>query len=141
MSVKANWHLDALDAVEYEDPMQVGSRVDVLDLTALTAELSGLMNQEASYSYHLFLECDLKWSVMGPDGLAGSRNPCYTCPHFTTSEDDHLSLLCELGRRQNDVLDAMFELKQPGSLDEELCRHLSDMIESSAELGEALVAA
>lgn len=141
MSVKANWHLDALDALEYEDPMQVGIRVDIRDRAALRTELSALVKKEASYAHTIKLDCPLKWTVSSADGT-GSRNPCYTCPHYTSSDDDEMSLLCTMGRRQNDLLDMLAVIgKQSTSLDEELCRACSDLIESSAELGDALVCA
>lgn len=134
--VKANWHLDALDAVGFEDPMQVGVMIDLRDEATLRRELNESVRQEASYAHTIGLECSLKWTASGD-----SRNPCYTCPHYTTAEDEPISLLCALGRKQNDLLDALDAHRTRPSLDEELVTFYGDMIESGAELAEALVAA
>jgi hypothetical protein len=113
-AVKANWHLDALDLSD-DDPMQgdiahFGKPIDLSkSIPELREDLRYMVRKEARY-HNNGLSCDLKWTAPGPSGPY-QRNPCYTCPHYqdeaTITDDNHMHLLCRLGRQQNDALDML----------------------------------
>jgi hypothetical protein len=126
-AVRANWHLDALDLTD-DDPMQgdIADFAKPIDLSKSVAELRDemqvLVRKEGRYARN-GLTCDMKWTQDGPDGEEHARNPCYTCPQYTDVVEDMTSrgLLCTLGRKQNDVLDALHVLVTvPARLDAEL---------------------
>lgn len=141
--VKANWHLDDLDATGVtEDPMQVGVQVDIGGRSEadLYTELSDLLMKEAGYAKYSNVECQRKHDprhiLMGGDQLS-----CYTCPHYAPygqCSDGH-SVVCKVGREQEDLVVMLQALKraEAGSLDQELVAHFEAQLEAAAELAEA----
>jgi hypothetical protein len=75
--------------------------------------------------------------VRGPNRPTDWRNPCYDeCPEYTTDyAHEARALLCALGRRQNDLLDALDASRAADALDEALvAAYERDMAETAALL-------
>lgn len=147
MSVQANWHLEGLELPE-GDPLQaiaqLKSGARVIDLTRgedeVRAEFLAAFQRENDFSVRADLECDLKWTVRGPNGPRDLRNPCYDCPHFTKDhENEARALLCGLGRHQNDLLDTLDALHVSDALDHELAAAFEAEAAAAAELAAALL--
>lgn len=142
MSVQANWHLEGLELPE-GDPLQaiaqLKSGAKVIDLTRgedeIRAEFKAAFQRENDFSVRAGLECELKWTLDN-----GQRNPCYDCPMFTKDkENEARALLCELGRHQNDLLDALEALHTIDALDHELATAFETEAAAAAELATALL--
>lgn len=147
MSGGCNWHLDSLVLPETEDPMseieELKSSAKVIDLSSgrpeLMDRLKKTLDDEAGYSYYADLECSLKWTVPGPNGIK-DRNPCYDCPHYTEDGEHHArALLCSLGREQNDILDALYAIDSMKALDAQLAVAHGVEVAASEELAAALL--
>jgi len=144
VSVRANWHLEGL-VLPDGDPLQaiaqLKSGARVIDLTRgedeIRVEFMAALQRENDFSVRAGLECDLKWKL---DGQSDLRNPCYDCPHFTKDhENEARALLCELGRHQNDLLDALDALHVSDALDHELAAVFEVEAAAAAELAAALL--
>lgn len=147
MTVQANWHLDGLDLPD-EDPMQeiaqLKSEAAPVVLTRTPEEIfeefSRALRKENDYDAYADLTCSLKWGEPDSRGQVGERNPCYTCPKYTTdTSDDPLGLLCALGRQQNDLLDELEAAKAEKALDIELMDAFERDVASCEEMAAALL--
>ena len=149
MGVRADWHVDALDLDQGDDPMQeiaaLTAGATVIDLTKTEAELESefaeLLTKEGHYAARSKgddgvspLECSLKWSddhkIQNPNGSLS----CFTCPHYCGIRESAHSLICALGREQEDVLAQLRGLRLADSLDDELAVAYESEIEACAEL-------
>jgi hypothetical protein len=139
--VQANWFTEGLE-LPGGDPMeaiaQLKSRATVIDLSrgeaVLLDEFRVKFERERQFSAS-GLECRLKWTSQG-----GARNPCYSCPHFSKDfENVPRALLCRLGREQNDLLDAVDEIRAVGHLDAELASAVQREQSEADELAAALL--
>ncbi len=141
-AIKANWHLEDLDLTD-EDPeagilqLQSGQAVSLRSSEAVAAEFRETVVLEAGFDAHQYMSCDLKWSVPVEGG--GMRNPCRTCPMRCTDDRDPDSLLCDLGVRQEDLLDAFLAAKATEGLDEGMMDAFERELDSAHELAEALL--
>lgn len=152
---QANWHLDALDLSEDDDPagdiMALKATADVIDLTrdraAVQADLDRLAAREARMADNVGVdgmvgvECELKWKP--EHKLMGGHGPsCYTCPHFTADGDNARSAICRIGREQHDLIEELGVTTTLDALDAELVAMVARDIDAAEELaGVALVAA
>lgn len=149
-AVRADWHLGDLDVPEgdaHQEIAQLQSDATVIDLSKSEADLSGelaaLLDKEGAYAHRSVdehgraLECHLKWQahhvLMNPEGSLS----CYGCPHYTEDRQEARSLLCALGREQEDVLEALRGVQLAGSLEAEMAAAYGRDIDSCAELAEA----
>lgn len=152
-AVRADWHLSDLDvaATTAVDPRreiaQLQAEATVIDLSKshseLTAELTVLTDKEAAYSARCVnehghpLECHLKWQqhhvLMNPEGTLS----CHGCPHYTEDRGLARSLVCALGREQEDIVEALRGLQLAESLEAEMAAAYGRDIDSCAELAEA----
>jgi hypothetical protein len=122
-----------------------------IDLTVsaeeLQATLASLLDKETAYFANSKaddgvtpLECGLKWSpehkLTNP---AGSLS-CFTCPHFNAVRESAGSLICALGREQEETVEQLRGLRLADSLDDELAAAFEREIEACAELAEAHLA-
>lgn len=122
MATQTNWHLDALVLPE-GDPMaeidQLKSEAERIELMRtedeVLAEFTAAVKREAGLADYGGVECDIKFAAMG-------RPPCYECPHYVdiTRTDNPLGLVCQVGRRQVDLLDELEAIRAPARLDNEL---------------------
>lgn len=121
---------------------QLKSKGTRLDLTRpieeIQAELHASLVHEGRYAENANLECSLKLDS-GHAIWGGKANSCYTCPHYTEDRNVARSLLCALGRRQEDLLAEMRMVLAPEMLDKELVREYVRAIEPGAELAEAML--
>lgn len=150
-AVRADWHLEVLDAADVDtaaaEIAQLQSEATVIDLSKSEAELADelavLIEKEAAYAtrsvdeHGRALECHLKWQphhvLVNPEGTLS----CYGCPHFTEDRREARSLLCALGRQQEDVVEAQRGLRLADSLEAEMAAAYGHDIDSCAELAEA----
>lgn len=149
MGVRADWHVGDLDLETGGDPMQeiaaLTTGATVIDLTKTEAELeadfAALLTKEGRYAAYSFaddgvtpLECALKWSdghkIQNPEGSLS----CFTCPHFCGIKESAPSLICALGREQEDIVTQLRGLRLADSLDAELAVAYESEIEACAEL-------
>jgi hypothetical protein len=153
-AVRADWHLSALDDVDQETAVaeiaQLQSEAAVIDLSRseaeLTDELAALVTKEGLYAARSVdehgkpLECALKWQdhhvLMNDEGTLS----CFNCPFYTESKMEARSLICALGREQEDVTEALRGLKIADSLDAELAAAYGRDIEAYSELAELALA-
>lgn len=130
--VRADWHLGDLDVAG--DPASeiavLRESANVIDLTKSHAELSDeleiLLVKEGQYAARSVdeagkpVECQLKWQ---PHHLlvseTGTLN-CFNCPHHTEDRSQARSLVCALGREQEDIIEAIRGLSLADSLDAEM---------------------
>lgn len=149
MGVRADWHVGDLDLDAGGDPLQeiaaLTAGATVIDLSKTEAELESavqaLLTKEGHYAARSFaddgvtpLECALKWSgehkIVNPEGSLS----CFTCPHFCGIRESAHSLICSLGREQEEALTQLRGLRMADSLDEELVAAYEGEIEACAEL-------
>lgn len=147
--VRANWHVGDLDLETGGDPMQeiaaLTAGATVIDLSKseaqLESELAETLTREGHYAARSFgddgvtpLECALKWSdnhkIQNPEGSLS----CFTCPHYCGIKESAHSLICALGRQQEDTLTQLRALRLADSLDAELAVAYESEIEACAEL-------
>lgn len=141
-TIRANWHLGDLDlpdepAAAHILALQSMPTLDLRSSDDIIAAFQATVLKEEGFASVLYQECDLKWSVLSADGSA--RNPCRTCPMFCTDKDDPDSLLCTLGREQEDLLDAYVAAKAMEGLDGEMLAVVERRFDAAAELAEALL--
>lgn len=151
--VRADWHFDALEqalADEDADPAgeiaQLKSEGTVIDLTAtrtlddVQRDLNALLKKEGRYADNAHLECPLKWEK-GHRLMGGQANSCYRCPQYTENREQARSLLCSLGRQQEDLCEEMTQVMVPQKLDLELVAAYCRRIDAGQELADALLTA
>lgn len=147
--VRADWHVDALEqalAKDDTDPMseiaQLKSDGKIIDLTRSVAEiqadLKDTLNHEGRYAEYAHLECPLK---VAPDHvlMGGQGNSCYRCPQYTEDREYPRSLLCALGRRQEDLCEEMDRAQAPQLLDRALTDAHCRRLDAAQELADALL--
>lgn len=148
MSVRANWHLDALELPEVDAAAEIAElkSAPTIDLSSdapelhsdeLATEFRMLVQRERNYADLFGQECAAKWTVPVEGG--GMRNPCRTCPHFCHDANDPDSLLCNLGVQQEVVLDAFQTAVVGQRLDRSMLAAYEDRIDAAHELAEALL--
>jgi hypothetical protein len=139
MATRTNWHLDTLELPD-GDPMaeieQLKSGAVVLDLRRepeeVMADLAASFDREARFSHYAGVECSIK--------LPTNRPPCYDCPQYVADPSvNPLGLICQLGRRQVDLLDELDAIRAPERLDEELAVAFEREQAACEELAAALV--
>lgn len=102
--VRANWHLGDLEIPDDQGTEDMGQPINLSrDVAEIDADLRATMDKEARLAQYAGVTCDLKYETTWSSGAR--KPPCYTCPKFTDSEWDKLSVLCALGRRQADLCD------------------------------------
>lgn len=143
MSVKANWHLADLD-LPTADPMAISAlqAAPVIELDGerakITATLHASLKRESNYQRMFGLSCDMKWTVDGGDASL-DRNPCRSCPHFTADDQEERSLLCLLGREQEDIIDAFYLTVAAAGLEDAFLAPYEAEFDSAHELAEAVL--
>lgn len=142
MSVRANWHLDALvlpvtsDVAAAEiSQLQSAPRVDLRHSDTIAASFQASVAKEARLAFSLYQECDLKWTVPSSDGAM--RNPCRTCPLFCHDESHPDSMLCKLGIEQEDLLDAFLSAVVVEGMDGDVIAAVERELDFAHELAEA----
>jgi hypothetical protein len=152
-NVRADWHFDALEqalADADSDPAseiaQLKSEGTVIDLTPtrtlaeVQGDLNALLKSEGRYAEYAHLECPLKWDK-GHKLMGGQSNSCYRCPEYTENREHARSLLCSLGRQQEDLCEEMTQVLVPRKLDLELVAAHCRRIDAGQELADALLTA
>ncbi len=150
MSLRANWHLGAIDDLTAAsgDPMadiaelaEVGQVVDLSRSEAeLVEELEGSLTHEGRFwEYADGLECKLKWL---PEHVlqGGTGNSCFTCPHYTEDRDDPRSLICKLGRQQEQLVEGIDAVRTADAIDWAMVTAFESDLSSTEEMAEALLA-
>lgn len=148
--VRADWHFDALEQAladaDSSDPAgeiaQLKSEGTVIHLTRtmeeILADLHDTLDHEGRYAENVKLECPLKWrkdhALMG-----GHGNSCYRCPSYTEDKQTPRSLLCTIGRRQEDLCEEMRTVQAPQFLDRELVTAHCRRVDAGQELADALL--
>lgn len=152
-AIRADWHLAELDALDVAaagaEIAELQSVATVIDLSKseaeLTEEFRALVREEGLYAARATdehgapLECRLKWQdhhlLMSEKGTLS----CYGCPHHTADRREARSVLCALGRRQEDVLETIRGVRLADSLEAELAAAFARDIDACAELAAAQV--
>lgn len=156
-SVRANWHLADLDLGDLDPTPMSLTDAKPIDLSRTEAELHGelveSLDREARYfdyahrSYDAEgrgvggpLMCELKFGDQ--HRMNGGDLSCFECPHHTTSKDDPLSLICVLGRRQEELVGEIHAIQSHGALDAALvAAYEADLIAADEMADAVLVAA
>lgn len=144
ISVKANWHLDALDlpaddsaAALQISRLQSAAKLDLRSSAEIREAFERAVAREAGFAAVLYQECDLKWSVKGDDGAV--RNPCRTCPVFCHDASHPDSMLCNLGLVQEDLLDAFRAARAMERVDGDMLAAVERELDAAHELAEAIL--
>jgi hypothetical protein len=143
----ADWHLGDLDDLSdfnLGDPMeqirQLQSEGTLVDLNRsapdVSADLQRSILKEGRMSSQAGIECDLKWEP-GHYLMGGSETSCRTCPFFTENPERPLSVLCRIGREQEDLVSELHVIQGNGSLDDELWAAYSRDMDAVEELVQA----
>lgn len=118
---------------------QLRSAGRVIDLRKGSAELledlKETMRTEGRYGATFDITCADKWTVDGEI----VRNPCFTCPKFTTEDYDPMALLCALGRQQETIVDSYLAARAMEALDDAMVASVEADFDAAQELAEAFV--
>lgn len=152
---RCNWHIGDLGLPDDTDPLQeirqLQSSAEVIDLSVTEDDLMEMLDRLIDHEGRYFqnskaddgvspLQCELKWEehhvIMRPTGSLS----CFNCPHYEGDKTKAMSLVCNLGRQQQNVIEQIRGLRIAESLEMELVAAYERDIEASAELAEFALA-
>lgn len=155
-AARCNWHIGDLGLPDDTDPLQEISQLQstaaTIDLTVSEADLFEMLEDLIDHEGRYFLyskdedgvtplQCELKWTPQHIISSASGSLNCYNCPHHEGDKAKAKSLICALGRRQQNVVEQIRGLRIADSLEAELVAAYARDIEESAELAEFVLAA